>query len=111
MAHQNVSVKITHGKGNEEAYFAERDQKILRDLREKTARESNDKYRKEHEYHCFRCGTPSLAEIDEGHVKIDICVNENCGAIHLDPGELKELIANSQALPSARKAFLGIFKK
>ena len=64
----------------------------------------------EHKYHCFRCGTQSLAEIDEGNVKIDICVNENCGAIHLDPGELKSIIRDQGALSSAKKAFLAVFK-
>jgi Zn-finger nucleic acid-binding protein len=51
-----------------------------------------------------------LAEIDEGKVKIDICVNENCGAIHLDPGELEELIKNQSVLSAAKKAFLSVFK-
>ena len=52
----------------------------------------------------------SLAEIDEGNVKIDICVNKNCGAIHLDPGELKSIIKDQGALSSAKKAFLSVFK-
>jgi len=50
-----------------------------------------------------------LAEIDEGHVKIDICVNKNCGAIHLDPGELKRIIKDQNALSAAKKAFLSVF--
>jgi hypothetical protein len=40
-----------------------------------------------------------------------MCVNENCGAIHLDPGELKEIIKDHKALPAAKKAFLSVFKK
>ena len=87
-----------------------KNQKLLKQLREKAAKTAEESYSQEHKYHCFRCGTPSLAEIDEGHVKIDICVNENCGAVHLDPGELKELLKNQQSLPSARKAFLSLFK-
>ena len=68
------------------------------------------KYCEVHRYHCFRCKTKSLAEIDEGKVKIDICVNKDCGAIHLDPGELKEIIKDQGALSAAKNAFLSVFK-
>jgi len=111
MTGKRVSVKIQPKKGSEEAFFAERDQLKLRELREKAREESTKKYCEEHKYHCFRCGSQSLAEIDEGNVKIDICVNENCGAIHLDPGELKEIIKDRGALSAARNAFLSVFKK
>ena len=110
MTGKRVSVKVQPQKGSEESFFAERDQKLLRELREKASLETTQKYCEEHKYHCFRCGTKSLAEIDEGHVKIDICVNKNCGAIHLDPGELKSIIKNQNALSTAKKAFLSIFK-
>jgi hypothetical protein len=99
-------ISVLQQKGSEEAHFAERDQQKLRELRKKTAAEATKKYSEEHKYHCFRCGTQSLAEIDEGKVKIDICVNEDCGAIHLDPGEL-----NQRALSAAKNAFLSVFKK
>jgi hypothetical protein len=111
MTQKRVSVKIQPKKGSEEAFFAERDQNKLRDLREKAAEEATKKYCEDHKYHCFRCGTQSLAEIDEGKVKVDICVNENCGAVHLDPGELSEIIKDKSALASAAKAFLSVFKK
>ena len=111
MARKTVSVSLLQPKtGSEEAYFAERDKRLVQELREKSAKESNTEYNEKHKYHCFRCGTPSLAEIDEGNVKIDICVNKDCGAIHLDPGELKEILKNQQSLPSTRKAFLSLFK-
>ena len=110
MAGKHVSVKIQPKKGSEEAFFAKQDQKKLRKLRQKAADESTQKYREEHKYHCFRCGTQSLAEIDEGKVKVDICVNKNCGAIHLDPGELKEIIKDQGALTAAKNAFLSVFK-
>jgi hypothetical protein len=110
MARKEVSVKIQPKKGSEEAFFAEQDQKKLRELRKKVSDESTNKYSEEHKYHCFRCGTKSLAEIDEGRVKIDICVNENCGAIHLDPGELKEIIKDQSKLSAAKNAFLSVFK-
>ncbi len=111
MTLKRVSVKIQPKKGSEEAFFAERDQRKLKELREKAAEEATKKYCEEHKYHCFRCGTQSLAEIDEGDVKIEICVNENCGAIHLDPGELKEIIKDQRVLSAARNAFLSVFKK
>ena len=111
MANKRVFVKIQPKKGSEQAFFAEQDQRKLRKLRKKAAKETTKKYSQEHKYHCFRCGTQSLAEIDEGSVKIDICVNKNCGAIHLDPGELKEIIKDQKALPAAKKAFLSVFKK
>ena len=111
MTERRVSVRIQPKKGSEEAYFAERDQHKLRELRKKAASEATKKYCEEHKYHCFRCGTQSLAEIDEGHVKVDICVNENCGAIHLDPGELKEIIKDQSSLSAAKNAFLSVFKK
>ena len=110
MSGKRVSVKIHPQKGSEGSFFAERDQKLLRELRARATAESTKKYCDEHKYHCFRCGTQSLAEIDEGNVKIDICVNENCGAIHLDPGELKEIIKDQGALSAAKKAFLSVFK-
>ena len=112
MAQKPVRVSLLQPKrGSEEAYFAERDQKLLRECREKAAKEANKKYSEEHKYHCFRCGTQSLVEIDEGSVKVDICVNENCGALHLDSGELKEILKLQESIPSVAGAFLSIFKK
>jgi hypothetical protein len=110
MTRKHLSVKIQPQKGSEGAFFAERDQKLIRELRKKAAEESTKKYCEEHKNHCFRCGTQSLAEIDEGSVKIDICVNENCGAIHLDPGELKRIVKDQRKLSAIRDSFLAIFK-
>jgi len=111
MAQKPVSVKFLTKKGSETAYFAERDQEILRELRKKVEQEASKKYSEAHKYHCFRCGTQSLVEIDEGDVKVDVCVNENCGALHLDPGELAAIIKNQGALKAAKDAFLSVFKK
>ena len=110
MAKKPISVLFQPKKGSEAAFFSEQDQEKLRNLRKKTEDEANNKYREEHKYHCFRCGTQSLAEIDEGKVKIDVCVNKDCGAIHLDPGELKEIIKDQSALSAAKNAFLSVFK-
>ena len=111
MSAKRVTVKFQTKKGSEAAFFAEQDQVKLRELRKRATEEATKKYREEHKYHCFRCGTQSLAEIDEGKVKIDICVNEHCGAIHLDPGELKEIVKDQGALSAAKNAFLSVFKK
>ena len=111
MVDKRVFVKLQSKKGSEAAYFAEQDEIKLRELRKRAAEEATKKYSEEHKYHCFRCGTQSLAEIDEGNVKIDVCVNENCGAVHLDPGELKEIIKDQGALSAAKNAFLSVFKK
>ncbi len=111
MGADRVSVKFQVKKGSEEAFFAEQDARRLKDLRQKAAKKADLKYAEEHKYHCFRCGTQSLAEIDEGNVKVDVCVNENCGAIHLDPGELAEIIKDKNAIAAAKKAFLSVFKK
>ncbi len=111
MAIKQVSVSLIQPKkGSEDAYFAERDQQLLKKCRENAAKDASSRYCEEHKYHCFRCGTASLVEVDEGNVKIDICVNEGCGAVHLDPGELKEIIKNKESLQSTRKAFFSLFK-
>jgi hypothetical protein len=111
MAKKPISVVFQSKKGSEEAFFTAQDQKKLRKLRKKAADETTKKYSEEHKYHCFRCGTQSLAEIDEGKVKIDICVNKDCGALHLDPGELSEIIKDKKALSGAKEAFLSVFKR
>ena len=111
MARKAVSVSIVQPKkGSEDAYFAEQDKKLINKLRQDSDKDADQKYREEHKYHCFRCGTPSLAEVDEGKVKVDICVNKDCGAVHLDPGELKEILENQQSIKSTRSAFLSLFK-
>ena len=111
MPKDRVNVRIKAEMGPEELYFKEEDEKLMKELREKTANEANEKYREEHMNHCFRCGTKSLVEIDRGDVKIDICVNENCGAVHLDPGELEQILEHRKTISLIRKSVLSIFKK
>jgi len=111
MAKDRVLVKIQAEMGSEDAYFKEQDQKIIMDRRENAAREANTKYRDEHKNHCFRCGTESLVEIDRGDVKIDLCVNEECGAVHLDPGELEHILKDKKAIFAIRKSLFAVFKK
>lgn len=111
MSRKQVSVSLIQPKkDSEDAYFAEQDKKRIEKLRQDAGQDADKQYRELHKYHCFRCGTPSLAEVDEGNVKVDVCVNKDCGALHLDPGELKEILENQQSIKSTRKAFLSLFK-
>ena len=111
MAEKRVSICIQKEVGQDDLYFKEEDEKLLRELRERSEKEANEKYCEEHKGHCFRCGTQSLVEIDRGDVKIDICVNDNCGAVHLDPGELEEIVKDEKAIKNIRKSVFSIFSK
>jgi hypothetical protein len=111
MADDRILINIQSKKGSEHAYFTEQEQKIIKALRERASREAALKYCEEHKNHCFRCGTKSLIEVDRGDIKVDICVNENCGAIHLDPGELEHIMKDNKAISSIRKSVFDIFKK
>jgi hypothetical protein len=111
MAKDRVLVKIQAEMGDEDAYFREQDEKIIKERRENATREANAKYRDEHKNHCFRCGTESLVEVDRGDVKVDLCVNEDCGAVHLDPGELELILKDKKAISSIRKSVFAVFKK
>ncbi len=106
MEHKKVKLSIE----TEDAYFLEQEQKLIKKLREQSSEDSDKKYREEHRGHCFRCGTPSLVEVERGDVKIDICVNENCGAVHLDPGELDEIVKDQKVLKNVRGALSRVFK-
>lgn len=111
MAKDLLRVKIESEVGTEEVYFKEQDQKLIKELRANTEKEANDKYRADHKNHCFRCGTASLVEVERGDVKIDICVNQNCGAVHLDPGELEQILKDKKSISSVRNSVFAIFKK
>ena len=110
MSEEKFSVSIHADIDQEDLYFKEEDEKLLKSLREKAAKEESEKYRKEHANHCFRCGTKSLVEIDRGDIKIDMCINVDCGAVHLDPGELDQILADEKSISSIRKSVLSIFK-
>ena len=103
---EQIKVKVS----KEDSYFAEQEQEKIRNLREKATQEGSQKYKDEHRYHCFRCGTRSLIEIQKGNVVIDMCVNDKCGALHLDAGELEALIENPDFVKKARKSIFDIFK-
>ncbi len=94
----------------EDSFFAQKEQEQIKALREKAAQENSQKYQDEHKYHCFRCGTKSLVEIQKGKISIDLCVNEKCGALHLDAGELDALFEDLSFVKKARKSIFDIFK-
>jgi hypothetical protein len=110
MSKDRVLLKIKGEMGDEELFFKEQEQNQIKNLREKSAKEANEKYCEEHKDHCFRCGTRSLVEVDREDVKIDICVNQDCGAVHLDPGELEAIIKDQKSIISVSKAIFNVFK-
>jgi hypothetical protein len=110
MAEDRVRVNIHSGIDPEDLFFKKEDEKLIQNLRKKTAKEADDDYREKHMSHCFRCGTKSLVEVDRGDIKIDICANENCGAVHLDPGELEQILKDKKSITLIRKCFISVFK-
>jgi hypothetical protein len=94
----------------EDSFFAQKEQEKIKALREKAAQDNSQKYQDEHKYHCFRCGTESLVEIQKGKISIDLCVNEKCGALHLDAGELDALFEDLSFVKKARKSIFDIFR-
>ena len=110
MAKDRVHVKLEAEVGSEEAYFKQKEQEVLKSLRATVDKERNTEYANAHKYHCFRCGTQSLVEIEHGIVTVDVCVNKDCGAVHLDPGEMDKIAKNRGVIHSVRKSFLSVFK-
>ncbi len=110
MTVDRVTLKLKSERDSEDAYFREQDEKLLRKLREQADQESDKQYREAHQGHCFRCGTKSLVEVDRGDTWIDICVNKGCGAVHLDPGELDEILKDNKSIFAIRKSILAVFK-
>ena len=111
MAEHRVLDKIHLEMGPEDVFFKEQDQELIKELRERAAEEADAKYCEEHKNHCFRCGTNSLVEVHRGDVTLDICVNDNCGAVHLDQGELEQILKDEKAIFVITKSVLSIFKK
>ena len=94
----------------EEMYFNQEEQNKIKAFRERVAMEKQEKYCEEHKHHCFRCGSESLVEVQKGDIAIDVCVNENCGAVHLDPGELEALLKDSGLIKNVRNSIFKVFK-
>ena len=95
---------------SEEVFFQQQQAEQVRKLREKSEKDTAEKYREDHKYHCFRCGTDSLVEVQKGKCIIDICVNDNCGAVHLDPGELETILQDKNLIKDVKKSVFLIFK-
>ena len=96
---------------DEDLHFREEERKQIEKLRAKAAKESDDAYSQTHKNHCFRCGTQSLVEVEHKNVKIDICVNEGCGAVHLDPGEMEKILEGEKGVFSkVSKSIFLVFK-
>jgi hypothetical protein len=112
---QEKSMAIIIRRGDhEDIFFKKQDQKDIKALREKAAGDADQKYRNEHKGHCFRCGTHSLAEIKHGEITIDLCINEGCGAVHLDLGEMEALqqacAMNQNPISNVTNAVFSVFK-
>ena len=90
--------RIVIKASEEDIHFREMEKKKIEKLRAAAAKEANEAYRSAHKNHCFRCGTHSLIEVDHKNVKIDICVNEGCGAVHLDPGEMEKILEGERGV-------------
>lgn len=95
----------------EDIFFKQLEQDKIKNLRANAEQAAGDKYREEHKSHCFRCGTPSLVEVKRSGLTVDICVNKNCGAVHLDAGELEAIEKiDLGAIDKIRTAVFGLFK-
>ena len=95
---------------SEEVFFQQQQAEQVRKLREKSENETAEQYKEDHKYHCFRCGTDSLVEVQKGKCVIDICVNEECGAVHLDPGELETILQDRNLIKDVKKSVFLIFR-
>ena len=107
MKNDRVIIKAS----SEELHFREEERKQIENLRAAAAKEANEAYSKAHKNHCFRCGTHSLVEVDLKNIKIDICVNEECGAVHLDPGEMEKILEGEKGIfNTVKSSIYSVFK-
>ena len=107
MKNDRVIIKAS----SEELHFREEERKQIEKLRAKAAKEADEAYSEGHKNHCFRCGTNSLVEVVHNNVNIDICVNEGCGAVHLDPGEMEKILEGEKGVfQKVRISVFSVFK-
>ena len=103
--------RIVIKASDEDIHFQEQDRLLVEKRRAEAAKEANDAYINAHKNHCFRCGTHSLIEVDHKNVKIDMCVNEGCGAVHLDPGEMEKILEGKKGVfGNVKKSVFAVFK-
>jgi hypothetical protein len=107
MKNDRVIIKAS----DEDIHFREEERKQIEKLRAKAAKDAGEAYAEAHKNHCFRCGTRSLVEVEHKNVKIDICVNKKCGAVHLDPGEMEKILEGEKGVFSkVRSSIFLVFK-
>jgi len=103
--------RIVINASEEELHFREQEKKKIEELRATAAKEANEGYSDAHKNHCFRCGTHSLVEVDHKGIKIDICVNDGCGAVHLDPGEMEKILKGERGVfGKVKNSVFSVFK-
>ena len=96
---------------DEELHFREVDRANIEKMRAAAKKETEQAYAEKHKNHCFRCGTHSLVEVELKNVHVDICVNEGCGAVHLDPGEIEKLLDGERGVfGKIKKSVFATFK-
>ena len=100
MINDRVIIKVS----DEDLHFREEERKQIEKLRAMAAKEADEAYSEAHKNHCFRCGTHSLVEVEHKNVKIDICVNEECGEVHLEPGEMEKILEGERSFFSKVKS-------
>ena len=107
MANDRIVIKTSE----EDLYLREHEREKIKKLRVAAAKEGNEAYPNAHRNHCFRCGTHSLVEVDHKNVKIDICVNKGCGAVHLDPGEMEKILEGERGIfGKVKNSVFSVFK-
>ena len=106
-----VNERIIVKPSEEDLYFKEQDRVLIEKLRNDAKKEAKESYSSDHKNHCFRCGTHSLVEVQHKNVSIDICVNEGCGAVHLDPGEMEKILESEKGIfKNVKSSVFSIFK-
>jgi len=107
MTNERVVINVR----DEDLHFREEEKKQIEKLRAKAEKEKSEAYSEEHKNHCFRCGTHSLVEVEHKGVNIDICVNDGCGAVHLDPGEMEKILEGEKGVfQKVRISVFSVFK-
>ena len=107
MKNDRIVIKLK----SEDIHFQEQDRLLLEKCRAAAAKEASEAYSSAHQNHCFRCGTHSLVEVELKHVTIDICVNEGCGAVHLDPGEMEKILKGEKGVfGKVKSSVFSVFK-
>jgi len=107
MKNERVIIKVS----DEDLHFREEERKQIEKMRAMAEEEATEAYSEAHKNHCFRCGTHSLVEVEHNNVNIDICVNDGCGAVHLDPGEMEKILEGEKGVfQKVRISVFSVFK-